>query len=126
MILDANVLIAIADPADSRHADALRAVAAIPPGERLVHPVDFAEVLVGPAVRGLAAQAAADWVDVGVVVLSGDAVAPVDVANARARTGVRLPDAYALASAIGRHAPLMTFDRRLRAAATREGVTVVP
>ncbi|MDR1188190.1 MAG: hypothetical protein LBK95_12175 [Bifidobacteriaceae bacterium] len=60
------------------------------------------------------------------VTLPPDAVAPVFVATVRARHGVRLPDAYALAAAIALKAPLAAFDKRLRPTAGAAAVTLVP
>jgi predicted nucleic acid-binding protein len=125
-ILDADVLIAVSDPANTLHADATRTLATVPADQRRIHPVNLAEVLVGPARAGLAEAAAADWAHLGVVALPGDCVTPAQVATVRAQCAVRLPDAYALASAIHAGVCLVTFDERLRGAAQRAGVTVLP
>jgi predicted nucleic acid-binding protein len=124
-VLDANILIAISDPANALHHSALTTLASIPHG-RTIHPVNLAEVLVGPSRTNQAQQAEQDWTDLGVRTLSGDLVPPYEVATVRAGHAISLPDAYALASASTIKATLVSFDIGLRRAATKAGLAVLP
>jgi predicted nucleic acid-binding protein len=125
-VLDANVLIAASNPANAWYELALAALVSIPRGERGIHPVNLAEVLVGPAMSGQAEQASREWLGLGIVLVGDDVVSPAAVAAIRAQTGLRLPDSYALASAQLLGATLVSFDIRMRQVATRHDVAISP
>jgi predicted nucleic acid-binding protein len=130
VVFDADVLIAFLGRDDANHGEAVeRMRSALQPGcERLVSAVNYSEVLIGP-VRRLGA-AGADAVDsmflrFGIETVSVDRALARKAAAVRARTGLKLPDAYALATATvaagsGRgEVRLDTFDQRVvRAFAT--------
>lgn len=123
-VFDADVLIAYLGREDANHAKAVgRVRKAFEPGtRRLVSAVNYSEVLIGP-LRS-AGPAGADTVD-AMLVRFGIETIQVDLALARraaavrVRTGLKLPDAYAIATAI--HAEerghsdvrLETFDARV-------------
>lgn len=104
-VFDADVLIAYLGREDANHAKAVERVRrALEPGtRRLVSAVNYSEVLIGP-LRS-AGPAGADTVD-AMLVRFGIETIQVDLALARraaavrVRTGLKLPDAYALATAI--------------------------
>lgn len=105
VVFDADVLIAYLGRDDANHADAVeRMRRALDSGtRRLVSAVNYSEVLIGPLrKRG---TAGADTVD-AMLVRFGIETIQVDMALARraaavrARTRLKLPDAYALATAI--------------------------
>jgi predicted nucleic acid-binding protein len=104
-VFDADVLIAYLGREDANHTAAVdRMRKALEPGtRRLVSAVNYTEVLIGPLRH--AGPAGADTVD-AMLVRFGIETIQVDLALARraaavrVRTGLKLPDAYALATAI--------------------------
>jgi predicted nucleic acid-binding protein len=108
VVFDADVLIAYLGRDDAHHDDAVERMrrALAPDTRRLVSAVNYSEVLIGPLQRaGRAGRAGAETVDAMLVRFSIETI-QVDMALARraaavrARTGLKLPDAYALATAI--------------------------
>lgn len=112
-VFDADVLIAYLGREDIHHTQAIeRMRRSLGPGtRRLVSAVNYTEVLIGPLRH--AGHAGAETVDAMLVRLAIETV-PVDLALARraaavrVRTGLKLPDAYALATAI--HAEKRGYD----------------
>lgn len=104
-VFDADVLIAYLGREDENHAQAIeRMRGALEPGtRRLVSAVNYTEVLIGPLRH--AGRAGAETVDAMLVRFAIETIR-VDLALARraaavrVRTGLKLPDAYALATAI--------------------------
>jgi predicted nucleic acid-binding protein len=123
-VFDADVLIGYLDRDDANHKEATeRMRRALAPGtRRLVSAVNYSEILIGP-LRTHGVQGA-NLVDAMLVRLNIETV-EVDLAFARraaavrARTRLKLPDAYALATAVHAekrgHADvrLETFDERV-------------
>jgi predicted nucleic acid-binding protein len=113
VVFDADVLIAYLGREDAHHAQAVeRMRAALQPGvRRLVSAVNYNEILIGPLRAG--DRAGADLVD-AMLVRFGIETIHVDMALARraaavrARTNLKLPDAYAVATAI--HAEKRGYD----------------
>jgi len=105
VVFDADVLIAYLGREDANHAEALERMRhALEAGtRRLVSAVNYSEVLIGPLKS--AGKSGADTVD-AMLVRFGIETIRVDMALARraaavrARTRLKLPDAYALATAI--------------------------
>ena len=105
VVFDADVLIAYLGRDDANHTAAVeRMRRALAPGtRRLVSAVNYSEVLIGPLAK--TGDAGGDIVDAMLVRFAIDTI-PVDMALARraaavrARTRLKLPDAYALATAI--------------------------
>ena len=105
VVFDADVLIGFLGSQDTHHADAVRRVrGALAPGTtRRICSVNYSEVLIGPLER-LGPQGAAT-VDAMLARLAIDVVA-VDArlaqvaAAVRAQTKLKLPDSYALATAL--------------------------
>lgn len=105
VVFDADVLIAYLGREDAHHTDAVeRMRSALEPGtRRMLSAVNYTEVLIGPLRH--AGTAGADTVDAMLVRLGIETV-QVDLALARraaavrVRTHLKLPDAYALATAI--------------------------
>lgn len=127
VVVDANVIIALRDAGDVAHASAVSVLRALVGRQKLVHPLTLSEVLVHPARRGGRAEAMqqrAALESAGFVVLGGDGPSPEDIAVARAG-GLRMPDAVVLASAVALAVPLVTFDRRVVAAAREASVQLI-
>lgn len=112
IVLDAGVLIAVLNKSDAHHAAAVTLLTENPP-PYLVHPLNLAEVLVGPAKRGQADAVARDLSDIGVQVAELDAGEPLALARLRATWGLKMPDTCVLATAEIYNVRLATFDKRL-------------
>jgi predicted nucleic acid-binding protein len=90
----------------------------------VVHPMNLAEVLVGPSRRGKENQAAGAIVASGIETIVTDAEAPIRLARLRATTKLRLPDCCVLDAALETGYPMATFDDRLARVATSLGITL--
>jgi len=123
-VFDADVLVAYLGKDDANHVEAVaRMRQALEPGtRRLVSAVNYSEVLIGPLRRaGSAGVATVDAMldDLGIETVRVDRVLARRAAAVRVRTGLKLPDAYALATAItvleqgGRDIRLESFDTRV-------------
>jgi predicted nucleic acid-binding protein len=124
--LDASVLIAHLNPADSHHHAATDILLRGVPGRMLVHTVTLAEVLVGGVRIGQGAAMLDDVRAAGIAVAPHDDGESLRLAEARAHTGLKLPDCCVLDVAIRHQANLATFDEALASAARRLGVPVEP
>ena len=124
VVFDADVLIGYRNRDDARHEQAFERVRlALSAGtRRLISAVNYTELLIGPL--RASGQEGADAVDEMLVRLTIETI-QVDMALAqraaavRARTNVKLPDAYAIATAIDAErrghgeVRLETFDERV-------------
>ncbi len=126
IVLDASVLIAHLNPADTRHQVAAALLLTGSPGQMLVHPLTLAEVLVGGVRIGQGASMRDDLCAAGIGVAPHDDAQPLRLAELRATSGLKLPDCCVLAVAIRHQATLATFDDALASAARRRCVTVAP
>jgi len=125
IVLDANVLIALLDRDDVHHelADSLFRAHLDEP--KAVSVLTMAEFLVRPTKHGTAEAAIQDAAAIEVEVLplpAGDAAA---LAETRARSGLKMPDAIVLHTAQRTHASVMTFDQDLARAAHLMGLTTL-
>lgn len=120
-VFDSDVLIGFLKRDDSNHAEAVSRVrGAVRDGRRcLLCAVNYTEILVGP-LRSGRQGVVEDMLDFfGFEIIPADMALAQRAAAIRARTGLRVPDAYALATVV--HAEhrgwpevtLETFDRRL-------------
>ena len=105
VVFDADVLIAYLGGDDAHHPQAVERVRrALEPGtRRLVSAVNYTEILIGPLEA--AGAAGADTVDAmfvrfGIETIQVDMDLARRAAAVRARTRLKLPDAFALATAI--------------------------
>ena len=122
IVADASWIIALRDPDDPHHRMAVTLNNATVDEAIVLHPVTFAECLVGPAkldrldIAATAIRAAFEIVEV-------DADAPLRWAGLRAATSLRLPDVIVLDTALVHGATaILTFDRELAAAATTRSI----
>src|SRR5438876_1346884 len=124
VVFDADVLIAYLGREDVHHGEAVERMRRVlePDTRRLVSAVNYTEVLIGPLETAGAAGAEtvdAMFVRLGIETIQVDMALARRAAAGRARTKLRLPDAYALATAI--HAErrghsdvrLESFDKRV-------------
>lgn len=123
-VFDADVLIAYLGKDDANHVDAVARVRrAIEPGtRRLVSVVNYSETLIGPLRRGDAdggATVDSMLADLGIEIVAADRAIARQAAAVRVQTGLKLPDAYALATALaasdkpGPDVRLESFDVRV-------------
>ncbi len=124
IVFDSDVLIGFLNANDAHHQDArewLR-TALVPGTRRLLSAVNYSEILVGPIKAGRHDRVEEMLVRFGIETVAVDMVLAERAAAVRARTGLKLPDAYALATCI--HAEsrgwtdveLASFDRDVLAA----------
>jgi predicted nucleic acid-binding protein len=104
VVFDSDVLIGFLSEADAHHADAVRLVrGSLAPGtRRMLNSVNYSEILIGPIRAG---QRARDHVEAmlehfAIEIVGVDAALARAAAAVRARTGLTLPDAYGLATAM--------------------------
>lgn len=125
IVLDASVLVAHMNPADSHHEAATQILLAGTPGQMLVHPITLAEILVGGVRIGRGASMRDDLYGAGIVVVTYDDDEPLRLAELRATSGLKLPDCCVLDVAVRQRASLATFDETLANAARRYDVHVI-
>jgi predicted nucleic acid-binding protein len=121
VVFDSDVLIGFLNASDAHHADAVELVrqSLAARTRRMISAVNYSEILIGPIRVGNEAR---DHVDAmlghfSIEIVTVDGAFARRAAAVRARIGLRLPDAYALATAI--HAEhnghddvrLATFDK---------------
>jgi predicted nucleic acid-binding protein len=113
VVFDSDVLIAYLGRADAQHEKAVERVRlALERGtRRLVSAVNYSEVLIGPLRAGGPAAAAhvdAMFVRFGIETITVDMTLARRAASVRQRTKLKLPDAFAVATAI--HAERLWHD----------------
>lgn len=121
------MLIAFLDPGDAQHERAVGDLRAkMTAGERMLIGANvYAEVMVRPLERGTDAKVDEFLAAAKVAIVDVDRPLARRAAQLRARDrSLRLGDALSLATALQHGARLLTFDQRLRRAATREQSTV--
>ncbi|WP_193312855.1 type II toxin-antitoxin system VapC family toxin [Georgenia subflava] len=126
IVLDASVIIAALNPREARHADAVEVLADPRHAPFLMHTINLAEVLVGAARAGRAAELAADLAGLGIVAAEPGEGEALALATLRVQTRLKMPDCCALEVAARHRAPLATLDGSLRDAARSRGLTTLP
>jgi predicted nucleic acid-binding protein len=124
VVFDSDVLIGFLNRTDAHHEAAVEVMRkALEPGtQRWLCAVNLSEILIGPIRAGAQEQVEAMLVNLSIETKVADMALAKRAAAVRARTGLKLPDAYALATAI--HAEkrdwpgvrLATFDEKVRRA----------
>jgi predicted nucleic acid-binding protein len=124
IVFDSDVLIGFLNASDPHHGEAREWMRrALTPGtQRLLSAVNYSEILVGPLRVGRQEEVERMVVRFGIAIVVADGDLARRAAAVRARTGIKLPDAYALATCV--HAEhrgatgveLATFDERVRKA----------
>jgi predicted nucleic acid-binding protein len=102
VVFDSDVLIGFLNARDAHHhqARAWMQRATAPGVRRMVSAVNYSEVLIGPLRAGRQDAVDAMFVRLGIETISVDMDLARRAAAVRARTDLKLPDAYALATCI--------------------------
>ena len=102
VVFDSDVLIGFLNRDDAHHTDAIAQVrSALAPGtKRLVCAVNYAEILIGPIRAGAQERVKQMLVQFNIETIQVDMALAERAASVRARTNLKLPDAFALATAI--------------------------
>jgi predicted nucleic acid-binding protein len=101
VVFDSDVLIGFLNRDDARHDDAVEAVReSLTATRRLVCSVNYAEILVGPLRAGNVDVVDQLLVRLNIETIQVDMALAQRAAEVRARTNLKLPDAFALATAL--------------------------
>lgn len=122
--LDASVLIALVNGADEHHETARRLFTDTLEAELCISALTFAEVLVHPVRNDLGSAFLESISGLGLEVHALTSEQTLRLAEIRARSGLRMPDASVLHLAVETGATLATFDTQLAASAQAFGVSV--
>ncbi len=106
VVFDSDVLIGFLNVDDAHHADAVALVReSLTPGtRRMLSAVNYSEILIGPIKAGKDArdhvEAMLGSLSIEIMIIDGAFARRAAAVPVRARTDLKLPDAYALATAI--------------------------
>jgi predicted nucleic acid-binding protein len=102
VVFDSDVLIGFLNRDDAHHQDAVESVRSsmVPGGRRLLCAVNYAEIMVGPIRAGTHELVDQMLVQFNIETIIVDMDLAKRAAAVRARTNLKLPDAFALATAI--------------------------
>ena len=102
VVFDSDVLIAFLSASDANHEAGVAWVRkSLAPGtRRLISAVNYSEILIGPLRAGTHARVEEMLVRLGIETITVDMALAERAAAVRAKTALKLPDAYALATAI--------------------------
>ena len=125
IVVDTSWIVALRDPGDDHHRRAVATSREIADEDAVLHPATLAECLVAPARLGALEEATAG-LRASFDVAEIDPDAPLRWAQLRAATGLRLPDAIVLDTALHEGArAVATFDEQLAARASARGLGVL-
>jgi predicted nucleic acid-binding protein len=119
--IDASVLIGFLDNEDAHHVHAQLFLDELS-ASAVMDPVNLAEALVGAEKQDKTAKTLAIVKALGIRILPGGAEQAARIAGFRVKTGLKLPDCYALDAARFQNAQLFTFDEIQAARAIRVGI----
>src|SRR3954447_25214772 len=107
VVFDSDVLIGFLNRDDAHHTAAVTQVrAALAPGiRRFLCAVNYAEILIGPIRVGAQERVKQMLVQFNIEMIQVDMALAEHAASVRARTNLKLPDAFALATAIHAEPP---------------------
>lgn len=124
VVFDSDVLIGFMNPTDAHHQEAIAWMreATRPQTERWLSAVNYSELLVGPLREGVQEHVKAMLANFSIQLAAVDTAMAERAAAVRARTSLKLPDAYALAVVIGLEhggrtgVRLASFDKKVQKA----------
>lgn len=122
--LDANVLIAAFNDKDSHHEWALEFFRDTLTSELLISSLTYAEILVAPSRRDMVSQFRRSIDALGFEVMDISAEDAVEIAQVRAETNLRMPDAVVIHTAQTTGSALATTDKQVAKAAVTLGIAV--
>ena len=125
IVLDASVLIAYLDDTDEHHERAVDLLAREIDQDLGVSTLTLGEVLVGPARTGRLAPVVAAVKGLAMREIPLQAGSSARLARLRVETRLTMPDCCVLLAAESFGAGVASFDERLAAAASTQGLTVV-
>jgi predicted nucleic acid-binding protein len=102
VVFDSDVLIGFLSRHDAHHSDAVSTMRdSLTPGtKRLLCAVNYAEILIGPLRAGVQEHVKRMLVQFAIETIPVDMALAERAATVRAQTGLKLPDAFSLATAI--------------------------
>lgn len=102
VVFDSDVLIGFLKVDDAHHEQAVEQVRAslVPGTRRLLCAVNYAEILIGPLRAGRAERVKQMLTHFTIETVEVDGALAEQAATVRARTGLKLPDAFAVATAL--------------------------
>jgi predicted nucleic acid-binding protein len=123
-VIDAGLVIALLDADDAHHEWAARVLRTLGPGRLKISVLTLAEAIVHPVMAGQGerALAAVRRLEVDVTTLTDADVLPL--AELRAASKLRMPDAVVLHAAMRASTAIATTDRRLACAAVAAGLPI--
>jgi predicted nucleic acid-binding protein len=121
IVLDASAMIAVLDDRDAHHAAAVDVMTREAQQTFLSHRLTLSETLVRGVSQGRGEEAAAALAAMGIEPID-TLDDPLELADLRHRSRLRMPDTCVLFAAIRARAQLVTFDAKLSDAAERFGV----
>lgn len=123
-MLDASVLIAFLDARDKHHDAAVSLLENSGAEPLAASSITLAEALVMPMRSGMQDDVLAAFKGLGVVELPVGSSSATQLAELRARTGLKMPDCYVIAAAEDQGGSVATFDKALGKAAAESGLQV--
>lgn len=123
--MDASVLNAHLNSADTHHEAANEILINGAPGQMVVHSITLAEVLVGGVRIGQGASMFEDLRRVGLSTPAYEDGEALRLAELRVRSGLKMPDCCVLDAALRLPATVATFDAALARAANKLGLDVI-
>ncbi len=124
IILDANVLVALVDAHDLHHDWALQFFKDTVEEDLAINTLTLAEVLVHPTRAGKARKFLSNIKGLGLEVLELAADAAPSLAETRADSELKMPDAVVLHGALARSSAIATLDGQLATKARNRGLVV--
>lgn len=124
VVLDASVLIALFNAKDEHHSWALDFLVNASADEFFMASLNFAEALVHPVRAGLAHELTQNVQTLGIEIVDSTASDALHLAQLRVSTGLRMPDAIVMQTALKIEGELATADAKLATAARQNGIGV--
>lgn len=116
-VLDASALIALCSTEDDHHRWALDMFSITQGSDLLISALTYAEFLVGPKRQKKLQQVLDGTSQLGLEITTLDNLNAISLAEVRANSNLRLPDAVVLQTAIEHSGAIATTDKRLASAA---------
>lgn len=124
IVLDANVLIAAFNSKDAHHEWAINFITDTAAEDLVISTLTYAEILVNPTRHGILENFRKSVDSLGYEVAPISAEDAVTIAKVRSETGLRMPDAVVLQTALSNSSALATTDAQVAKIAQGLGVTV--